>query len=65
MIMKGSDRNKKCPCGSGRKWKNCCPNMVIGKKLEIPQEEINDLYRKIMEENSSKRKRLERIETLW
>jgi len=22
--MKGSDRNKPCPCGSGRKLKNCC-----------------------------------------
>jgi hypothetical protein len=22
--MKGSDRNKLCPCGSGRKLKNCC-----------------------------------------
>lgn len=22
--MKGRDRNKSCPCGSGRKFKNCC-----------------------------------------
>ena len=22
--MKGRDRNKPCPCGSGRKFKNCC-----------------------------------------
>jgi hypothetical protein len=22
--MKGSERNKRCPCGSGRKLKNCC-----------------------------------------
>jgi uncharacterized protein YecA (UPF0149 family) len=22
--MKGSERNKPCPCGSGRKLKNCC-----------------------------------------
>lgn len=25
--MKGSERNKKCPCGSGKKWKNCCNDM--------------------------------------
>ena len=22
--MKGRDRNKPCPCGSGKKFKNCC-----------------------------------------
>lgn len=61
MILKGSDRNKKCPCGSGKKWKNCCPSMAIGKKLEIPQEEIDALYKKITEENFSRRKMLEKI----
>jgi SEC-C motif len=24
LVMKGKDRNKPCPCGSGRKYKNCC-----------------------------------------
>ena len=23
-ILKGSDRNKPCPCGSGKKFKKCC-----------------------------------------
>lgn len=59
--MKGSDRNKKCPCGSGKKWKNCCPNMAIEKKLEISQEDIDIFYKKIMEENLSRRKRLEKL----
>src|SRR3989339_920235 len=26
--MKGSERNKKCPCGSNKKWKNCCSNLT-------------------------------------
>jgi len=23
-VIKGSDRNKPCPCGSGKKHKKCC-----------------------------------------
>ncbi len=36
--MKGRDRNKQCPCGSGKKWKKCHPeardlgDIPIGKK---------------------------------
>lgn len=25
-LPSGADRNKPCPCGSGRKWKKCCGN---------------------------------------
>nr|WP_274613095.1 SEC-C metal-binding domain-containing protein [Vibrio fluvialis] len=25
--MKGTDRNKLCPCGSQRKFKKCCGNI--------------------------------------
>ncbi len=24
--MKGRDRNRQCPCGSGKKWKKCHPD---------------------------------------
>ena len=37
---KGSDRNKPCPCGSGKKYKNCCLNITLdktpAKHSEIP-----------------------------
>ncbi|KKQ46296.1 MAG: hypothetical protein US63_C0003G0009 [Candidatus Moranbacteria bacterium GW2011_GWC2_37_8] len=46
--MKGSDRNKKCPCGSDKKWKDCCPDFNVenmeknvGGKISVPKEVID------------------------
>lgn len=43
--MKGSDRNKKCPCGSGKKYKKCCMEKIETRKCprckkdnQIPKE---------------------------
>lgn len=49
--MKGSDRNKKCPCGSDKKWKNCCLN-----KEDISNEESNKYSSKKMNEKTKKDK---------
>ncbi|OGN62055.1 MAG: hypothetical protein A3F40_03470 [Chlamydiae bacterium RIFCSPHIGHO2_12_FULL_27_8] len=37
-------RNDPCPCGSGKKFKKCCENKMIGKKFmasKIETSEIN------------------------
>lgn len=31
--MKKTGRNDPCPCGSGKKFKKCCANKMIGKKF--------------------------------
>lgn len=31
--MKKPGRNDPCPCGSGKKFKKCCENKLIGKKF--------------------------------
>ena len=31
--MKKPGRNDPCPCGSGKKFKKCCENKMIGKKF--------------------------------
>ncbi len=35
--MKGSERNKKCPCGSGKKWKKCHPEKEDGVPEKVMQ----------------------------
>ena len=47
------DRNKPCPCGSGRKYKNCCWNKDIenirAKKIKEYEDQIEENERKIKE----------------
>lgn len=38
--MKGRDRNKPCPCGSGRKFKKCCGNAAI---IDAPRYEGKEI----------------------
>ena len=47
-------RNEPCPCGSGKKYKNCCRN----KKLEIP---IEQEYKRVHDVNIKTPEQIEKI----
>lgn len=39
--MKNVGRNDPCPCGSGKKYKNCCLNQATSKGLKIKAKWLN------------------------
>ena len=49
--MKKTGRNDPCVCGSGKKFKKCCENKMIGKrfmatKIEAPKTSISSFFQK-------------------
>lgn len=44
--MKKVGRNEPCPCGSGKKFKKCCENKMIGKRFLAKKIESNQLSEK-------------------
>jgi hypothetical protein len=51
--MKGRDRNKECPCGSGKKWKRCHCDRPSNWVPTI--EEMTELFRKEKNEKATVR----------
>ncbi len=49
--MKKVGRNDPCPCGSGKKFKKCCENKMIGKKFMATK--IDSQKTEDMKNNSS------------
>ena len=46
MDRKGTSRNDPCPCGSGKKYKNCCLRKGVGGGPSRPSPRITDLHGK-------------------
>ena len=46
MDRKGTSRNDPCPCGSGKKYKNCCLPKGVGGGPSRPSPGITDLHGK-------------------
>ena len=46
MDRKGTSRNDPCPCGSGKKYKNCCLRKGVGGGPSRPSPGITDLHGK-------------------
>ena len=44
MDRKGTSRNDPCPCGSGKKYKNCCLRKGAGSGASRPSPGITDLH---------------------
>ena len=49
-------RNDPCPCGSGKKYKKCCGNPTLGKKItlsQFPPSDISPEMKKVLERHNS------------
>jgi SEC-C motif len=44
MDRKGASRNDPCPCGSGKKYKNCCLRKQVGARSPRPSPRLTDLH---------------------
>jgi SEC-C motif len=47
MDRKGTSRNDPCPCGSGKKFKDCCLRKEVEARSHDPSPKLTDLHGKL------------------